>query len=60
MLVSVSSHKYVDELRRSTKLDMDHNVNNLSVKRVTMEYGSDVKSAVAKEVEQMIDKGVFE
>ena len=39
---------------------MDHNVNNLSVDKVTEEYGSDAKSTVAKEIQQMLNKGVFE
>ena len=51
---------YVDGMRRSSRLEKNHSVNNLSVRKATKEYGNDAEIAVAKEIQQMLDKGVFE
>ena len=39
---------------------MNHKVNNLCLKKATEEYGSEAECAVAKAIQQMISKGVFE
>ena len=48
---------YVDGMRRRlSRLGMNHNANNLPVKKATKEYGNDAEMAVSKEIRLGISK----